>query len=322
MDFDALARATGYRPYTTEFDRLDDIRTDHSAEFLSSVAARVETYRPVYSDFDPGPDPASDAHFLAERMGRLGADIDKLIDGSGIDPAQTTIAFLVDTSGSVRMRASQYARVLDRIVEGLDARGFDTPVVGHSTVLWKGGRSRERWIEAGRPRDPGRLNDLLLTIYKQPGQPHREGDVRLYGLALSKRYKENLDGEALMWLARALDRTDRPHRIIVNLTDGARCADDSTLASNARSALLDEFRIGVIAEIEGKSDIVVSTAIVSDGSNTRLDDQIADITFPVRSGGIAGSQADVVDTLIEAIGKGLRLALEKKPSQPRRCRTA
>jgi cobaltochelatase CobT len=37
-------------------------------------------------------------------------------------------------------------------------------ILGFATRAWKGGQSRERWIAAGKPPNPGRLNDLRHIV--------------------------------------------------------------------------------------------------------------------------------------------------------------
>ena len=65
--------------------------------------------------------------------------------------------------------------------------------------MWKGGQSRERWIAAGKPANPGRLNDLRHIIYKSADAPWRRARKSL-GLMLREGIlKENIDGEALLW---------------------------------------------------------------------------------------------------------------------------
>ena len=37
-------------------------------------------------------------------------------------------------------------------------------ILGFTTRAWKGGQSREAWLAAGKPANPGRLNDLRHII--------------------------------------------------------------------------------------------------------------------------------------------------------------
>lgn len=44
MDFAEVARQTGYRIYTTEFDNVRDIRSEVGAELLGHLRDQVECY--------------------------------------------------------------------------------------------------------------------------------------------------------------------------------------------------------------------------------------------------------------------------------------
>src|SRR5213080_4975847 len=46
-------------------------------------------------------------------------------------------------------------------------------ILGFTTRAWKGGQSREAWLAAGKPANPGRLNDLRHIIYKSADAPWR-----------------------------------------------------------------------------------------------------------------------------------------------------
>jgi cobaltochelatase CobT len=48
----------------------------------------------------------------------------------------------------------------DILARTLERCGVKAEILGFTTRAWKGGQSRERWIAAGKPPSPGRLNDL------------------------------------------------------------------------------------------------------------------------------------------------------------------
>lgn len=255
MDFDTLSRHLGYKVFTTEFDVVRDIRDTYTPDDLITVRDFAEGYK---ADEGPYSIPAgrkSDAVELDKAVAELREVVSVALDETGIDPSDAVIAFLMDNSGSVRQMRPLFARAMVRVVATLDSFGFDTPVVGHTTTLWKGGQSRQKWLDEGKPFNPGRLNDLLLTIYKQPGEPTVEGDLRLYGLASRPNdYKENIDGEALAWLATKLEGHVASAKTLVFVTDGDHPCDDSTLASNPADYLM-RHRTAVMSEIVAASDI-------------------------------------------------------------------
>ena len=74
------------------------------------------------------------------------------------------------------MSADILARTLERC-------GVKVEILGFTTRAWKGGQSRERWIAAGKPPNPGRLNDLRHIVYKPADAPWRRAR-RSLGLML------------------------------------------------------------------------------------------------------------------------------------------
>ncbi|HWX90307.1 MAG TPA: hypothetical protein VNY75_08385, partial [Rhizomicrobium sp.] len=79
----------------------------------------------------------------------------------------TCVTLLLDNSGSMRGRpimvAAMCADILGRTLERV---GVKTEILGFTTRAWKGGQAREKWLAAGKPPQPGRLNDLRHIIYK------------------------------------------------------------------------------------------------------------------------------------------------------------
>jgi cobaltochelatase CobT len=212
----------------------------------------------------------------------------------------------MDNSGSVRELRPLYARAMSRVCAVLDTLGFDTPVVGHTTVNWKGGESRKQWFAAERPIAPGRLNDFLVTIYKQPGQPTTEGDLRLYGLSSTKySYKENFDGEALAWMAEKLEALPAENKTLIFVSDGDFPCDDSTLATNPASYLMDH-RNAVIEEIQNASDIALVQVVA-----TTAEIKDANTDMP-RFGGTTKQSSEFVRSITAAVDHALRMTVEPK----------
>ncbi|WP_085910103.1 cobaltochelatase subunit CobT [Kiloniella majae] len=154
----------------------------------------------------------------------------------------TVVTLLIDNSGSMRGRPITIAAMsADILARTLERCGVKVEILGFTTKMWKGGQSRERWIEQGKPGSPGRLNDLRHIIYKKADAPMRRARKNL-GLMLREGIlKENIDGEALLWAHnRLLARTEH-RRILMVISDGAP-VDDSTLSVNSGSYLEDHLR--------------------------------------------------------------------------------
>jgi cobaltochelatase CobT len=166
----------------------------------------------------------------------------------------TVVTLLIDNSGSMRGRPITVAAMSgDILARTLERCGVKVEILGFTTRAWKGGQSRERWIAAGKPPNPGRLNDLRHIVYKAADSPWRRARRNL-GLMLREGIlKENIDGEALRWAHnRLLERTEQ-RRILMVISDGAP-VDDSTLSVNPGNYLEKHLR-EVIAEIERLGEI-------------------------------------------------------------------
>jgi len=131
-------------------------------------------------------------------------------------------------------------------------------ILGFTTRAWKGGLSREHWLNDGRPQQPGRLNDLRHIIYKSADAPWRRSHVNLGLMMKEGLLKENIDGEALEWAHRRIAMRKEARKILMVISDGAP-VDDSTLSVNPANYLEKHLR-DVIAMVE-KRNLVELLAI-------------------------------------------------------------
>ncbi len=170
------------------------------------------------------------------------------------DFRDTVVTLLIDNSGSMRGRPISIAAIsADILARTLERCGVKTEILGFTTRAWKGGQARETWLAAGRPPQPGRLNDVRHIVYKRADEPWRRARANLGLMMREGLLKENIDGEALLWAhARLLARPEE-RRILMVISDGAP-VDDSTLSVNSGSYLERHLR-QVIAWIEGKSPV-------------------------------------------------------------------
>ena len=166
----------------------------------------------------------------------------------------TVVTLLIDNSGSMRGRPITVAAMTgDILARTLERCGVKVEILGFTTRMWKGGQSREAWINAGKPANPGRLNDLRHIIYKSADAPWRRARKSL-GLMLREGIlKENIDGEALLWAHNRLVQRTEQRRILMVISDGAP-VDDSTLSVNPGNYLEQHLR-EVIDWIETKSPV-------------------------------------------------------------------
>ena len=166
----------------------------------------------------------------------------------------TVVGLLVDNSGSMRGRPITVAAMCgDILARTLERCGVKVEILGFTTRAWKGGQSRERWVHDGKPRNPGRLNDLRHIIYKSADAPWRRARRNLGLMLREGLLKENIDGEALLWAYRRLTARPEHRRILMVISDGAP-VDDSTLSVNPGNFLERHLR-EVIREIESRDFI-------------------------------------------------------------------
>jgi cobaltochelatase CobT len=166
----------------------------------------------------------------------------------------TVVTLLLDNSGSMRGRPITVAATCaDILARTLERCGVKVEILGFTTRAWKGGLSREAWLQSGKPANPGRLNDLRHIIYKSADAPWRRARKNLGLMMREGLLKENIDGEALDWAHRRLVHRPEQRRILMMISDGAP-VDDSTLSVNPGNYLERHLRY-VIEEIETRSPV-------------------------------------------------------------------
>jgi cobaltochelatase CobT len=210
------------------------------------------------------------------------------------DFRDTVVTLLIDNSGSMRGRPISIAAVCaDILARTLERCSVKVEILGFTTRAWKGGQSREKWLEEGKAPNPGRLNDLRHIVYKPADHPYRRAKQSL-GLMLKEGLlKENIDGEGLMWAHNRLLGRPEQRRILMVISDGAP-VDDSTLSVNPGN-YLDRHLREVIGWIESKSPVEL-IAIGIGHDVTRYYQQAVTIIDAEQLGGVMMEQlADLFD---------------------------
>jgi cobaltochelatase CobT len=189
---------------------------------------------------------------------------------SRLNPAQladTTVTILVDQSGSMRGQSMLMAAAsCDVAQDYLSHLGVKVEILGFTTVRWRGGKSRERWIWMGRPPRPGRLCDLLHIIYRRADDTRAStGGPAFKPMLRPDLPKENVDGEAVLWAISRLMSRPGTRKLLAVLSDGAP-VDDATLAANDLGYLDRHLREVVHAVNADKNVRIVSIGIGFDPS--------------------------------------------------------
>ncbi|HZO45418.1 MAG TPA: cobaltochelatase subunit CobT [Xanthobacteraceae bacterium] len=166
----------------------------------------------------------------------------------------TVVTLLLDNSGSMRGRPITVAATCaDILARTLERCGVKVEILGFTTRAWKGGQSRESWLTAGKPANPGRLNDIRHIIYKSADAPWRRARKNLGLMMREGLLKENIDGEALDWAHKRLLARTEQRKILMMISDGAP-VDDSTLSVNPGNYLERHLR-WIIEDIEQRSPV-------------------------------------------------------------------
>lgn len=266
--------ATDYKAYTTKFDEtvtaeelcdaeeLTRLRAylDKQLAHLQGVVARLanrlqrrlmaQQNRSWQFDLEEGAlDPARLPRIILDPFQPL-----SFRQESDVNFRDTVVTLLIDNSGSMRGRPITVAATCaDILARTLERCGVKVELLGFTTRAWKGGLSREAWLQSGKSANPGRLNDLRHIIYKAADAPWRRARKNLGLMMREGLLKENIDGEALDWAHKRLLGRPEQRKILMVISDGAP-VDDSTLSVNAGNYLERHLR-HVIAEIETRSPV-------------------------------------------------------------------
>ncbi len=267
-------RGPDYRPFITRFDEtiaaeelceadeLDRLRAylDKQLSSLQGVVARLanrlqrrlmaQQNRAWEFDLEEGVlDAARLSRIIMDPMHPLSFKSEKETNFR-----DTVVTLLLDNSGSMRGRPITVAATCaDILARTLERCGVKVEILGFTTRAWKGGQSREAWLAAGKPPNPGRLNDLRHIIYKSADAPWRRARKNLGLMMREGLLKENIDGEALDWAHKRLLARSEQRKILMMISDGAP-VDDSTLSVNPGNYLERHLR-WVIREIETRSPV-------------------------------------------------------------------
>ena len=166
----------------------------------------------------------------------------------------TVVTMLIDSSGSMRGRSITIAAVCGDILgRTLERCSVRVEILGFTTRAWRGGQSREEWINAGKPQNPGRLNDLRHIVYKAADDPWRHARRNLGLMLREELLKENIDGEALIWAHNRLVVRQEHRKVLMVISDGLP-VDNSTLLVNPSSYLEQHLKYAIDA-IENHSPV-------------------------------------------------------------------
>lgn len=269
-----VPEAFGYNIYTKKFDEeclaeelaqpteLERLRKllDRQLETLNRAVARLanrlqrkllaKQNRTWHFDLEEGVlDSARLSRLVTDPLSAL-----SFMQEADTDFRDTVVTLLIDNSGSMRGRPIMIAACCaDILARTLERCGVKVEILGFTTKAWKGGEARQAWDTAGKPPQPGRLNDIRHIVYKTADTPWRRSQLNLGLMMREGLLKENIDGEALTWAHKRLLGRPEQRRILMVISDGAP-VDDSTLSVNPGN-YLERHLCQVIEEIESRSSV-------------------------------------------------------------------
>ncbi len=266
-----------YRPYTTEFDEVVDSEDLCDPEELNRLRHQLDQQLANLQGVVSRLANRLQRRLLAKQTRSWEFDLEEgLLDAGRLsrvvtDPVHplsfklerdtdfrdTVVSLLIDNSGSMRGRPITVAAMsADILARTLERCGVKVEILGFTTRSWKGGSSREKWVAEGKPKTPGRLNDLRHIVYKGADQPWRRARKNLGLMLREGLLKENIDGEALLWAHQRLMGRPEQRRILMVISDGAP-VDDATLSANPGNYLERHLR-DAIDFIENRSDVEIT----------------------------------------------------------------
>ncbi|MGH8779781.1 cobaltochelatase CobT-related protein [Paraburkholderia sp.] len=167
--------------------------------------------------------------------------------------ADCVVSFLIDCSGSMRAHIEPLAMLVDVLTRALDQAGVATEVLGFTTGAWNGGRARLDWLASGRPRHPGRLNEISHLVFKDAATSWRRARTDIAALFKADLFREGVDGEAVDWACARLRARAEARRILMVISDGSPM--DSATAQANDACYLDHHLQQVVARNEASRDV-------------------------------------------------------------------
>lgn len=261
-------RAASYRVFTTAHDRrqraADLVRQAQLREFRQRLDRLVGRHGVSVGRL------ARDLHaLLAEPTldGWLGGQQEGYVDGAALSQLVTSpgerdlfrverrepvadalVTFLIDCSGSMKQHAESVAVLVDVFARAVERAGARCEVLGFSTGAWNGGTAHKEWVRAGRPADPGRLNERRHLVFKDADEPLRRARSGIAALLRGDLFREGIDGEAIAWAhSRAIEHGQR-RRVLFVVSDGSP-SDSATERAN-EPGCLDRHLRQVVSEME------------------------------------------------------------------------
>ena len=169
--------------------------------------------------------------------------------------SNSQVNFLIDCSGSMREHIESVAMIVDVLVRALEQAGVDNEVLGFTTGAWNGGRARRDWLRAGRPANPGRLNEACHMVFKDALTPWRRARPDIAALLKADLFREGIDGEAVRWACQRMQGRGEGRRLLIVISDG--CPMDGATHQANDLHYLDHHLRQVVAQLEQSGGVEI-----------------------------------------------------------------
>ncbi|AVF39472.1 cobalt chelatase [Pandoraea apista] len=213
--------------------------------------------------------------------------------------AESMVSFLIDCSGSMKAQIEAVAMIVDVLSRALDAAGVTNEILGFTTGAWNGGRARSDWLARGKPRFPGRLNEVSHLIFKDTVTSWRRARSDIASLFKADLFREGVDGEAVAWACERLRSRSANRRLLIVISDGSPM-DAATHQVND-DHYLDHHLREVVAQQQARGDVeVLGLGVGLDLSPYYRNSLALDLTSP--------PDMTTLSRLVDWIGSGGRRA--------------
>ncbi|WHZ10895.1 MAG: Aerobic cobaltochelatase CobT subunit [Burkholderiaceae bacterium] len=269
------ASSDGYRVFTRAYDREVGaetlVRAALLAEYRERLDARIAAQgihlgrlarqlkallaTPQHDGWDGGQE---DGRIDGRRIAQLIASPTerRLFRAERIEPvADCLVTFLVDCSGSMKGQIEPVAMIVDVFARALEIAGVPCEVLGFTTGAWNGGRAQRDWLRAGRPRHPGRLNEVCHMVFKAADTPWRRARRGIAALLKADLFREGVDGEAIDWAISRMEGRSERRRILLPVSDGSPMDAATHLANDEH--YLDHHLRQVVQRHEAASGVEI-----------------------------------------------------------------
>lgn len=165
------------------------------------------------------------------------------------------VSLLIDCSGSMKHHALPVAMLAESLIRALEMIGVSSELLGFTTGAWNGGRAYQAWLSGGRPRGPGRLNEVCHLVFKNAERSWRRARPDIAALLKPDLFREGIDGEAVDWACERLLARPENRRILIVISDGCPSDGATNLANDAY--YLDNHLKSVVARRAQQGEVEV-----------------------------------------------------------------